>query len=139
MCLLNVRVQWSSPWQHASIHPGLVFLLFIPSLYSLFFTCLLHFIGCTLHLFILRGIYCLRVFVVVYILVVFIPCCWNCVIYICELSLLQLLPVIGIFIFKDRLLEAICCCLQTCSVNVVLLVMNIPATTSDISQLWAIY
>ena len=33
-------------------------------------------------------------------------------------------PVIGIFIyFKDRLPEAICCCLQTCSVNVVLLVM----------------
>ena len=31
--------------------------------------------------FILSGIlYCLRVFVVVYILVVFISCCWNCVI-----------------------------------------------------------
>ena len=35
MCLLIVRVQRSSPWQHASIHPGLVSLLFIPSLYSL--------------------------------------------------------------------------------------------------------
>ena len=48
-------------------------------------------------------------------------------------------PVIGIF--KDRLPEAICCCLQTCSVNVVLLVMCctcIPAfivTSADISQL----
>ena len=52
-------------------------------------------------------------------------------------------PVIGIFIrFKDRLPEAICCCLQTCSVNVVLLAMCcmcIPAfivTSADISQLW---
>ena len=52
-------------------------------------------------------------------------------------------PVIGIFIyFKDRLPEAICCCLQTCSVNVVLLVMCcmcIPVfivTSADISQLW---
>ena len=49
-------------------------------------------------------------------------------------------PVIGIF--KDRLPEAICCCLQTCSVNVVLLVMccmRIPVfivTSADISQLW---
>ena len=43
--------------------------------------------------------------------------------YICQLSLYYG-PVIGIFIyFKDRLPEAICCCLQTCSVNVVLLVM----------------
>ena len=62
--------------------------------------------------------------------------------YICQLSLLQL-PVIGIFVyFKDRLPEAICCCLQTCSVNVVLLVMCcmcIPVfivTSADISQLW---
>ena len=52
-------------------------------------------------------------------------------------------PVIGIFIyFKDRMPEAICCCLQTCSVNVVLLVMCcmcIPVfivTSADISQLW---
>ena len=50
-------------------------------------------------------------------------------------------PVIGIFI-KDRLPEAICCCLQTCSVNVVLLVMCwmcIPVfivTSANISQLW---
>ena len=53
MCLLIVRVQRSSPRQHASIHPCLVSLLFIPSLYSSFnskdisFTCLL---CCTLHI-----------------------------------------------------------------------------------------
>ena len=35
MCLLIVRVQRSSPRQHASIHPGLVSFLFIPSLYSI--------------------------------------------------------------------------------------------------------
>ena len=34
MCLLIVRVQRSSPRQHASIHPGLMSLLFIPSLLS---------------------------------------------------------------------------------------------------------
>ena len=44
--------------------------------------------------------------------------------------------------FLDRLPEAICCCLQTCSINVVLLVMCcmcIPVfivTSPDISQLW---
>ena len=52
-------------------------------------------------------------------------------------------PVIGICIhFKERLPEAICCCLQTCNVDVVFVVMYcmyIPAfivTTADISQLW---
>ena len=52
-------------------------------------------------------------------------------------------PVIGIFIhFKERLPEAICCCLQTCNVDVVLLVMYcmyIPTfivTSADISLLW---
>ena len=51
--------------------------------------------------------------------------------------------VIGIFIpFNKRLPEAICCCLQTCNVDVVLLVMyrvHKPAfivTSADISQLW---
>ena len=49
-------------------------------------------------------------------------------------------PVIGIF--KERLPEAICCCLQTCNVDVVLLVMYcmyIPTfivTSADISLLW---
>ena len=44
--------------------------------------------------------------------------------------------------FKERLPEAICCCLQTCNVDVVLLVMYcmyIPGfivTSADISQLW---
>ena len=52
-------------------------------------------------------------------------------------------PVIGILIhFKERLPEAICCCLQTCNVDVVLLVMYcmyIPTfivTSADISLLW---
>ena len=52
-------------------------------------------------------------------------------------------PVIGIFIhFKERLPEAICCCLQTCNVDVVFLVMYCMyilafiVTTADISQLW---
>ena len=56
--------------------------------------------------------------------------CRNCVMYI------------GIFHFKERLPEAICCCLQTCNVDVVLVVlycMYIPAfivSSADISQLW---
>ena len=47
--------------------------------------------------------------------------------------------------FKERLLEAICCCLRTCNVDVVLLViyrMYIPAfivTSSDINQLLWVY
>ena len=49
-------------------------------------------------------------------------------------------PVLGIF--KERLPEAICCCLQTCNVDVVLLVMYciyilaFIVTSADISQLW---
>ena len=46
----------------------------------------------------------------------------------------------GIFmLFTNVLPEAICCCLPTCNVDVVLLVMYIPAfivTSADISQLW---
>ena len=59
--------------------------------------------------------------------------------YVCQLSLLQLLIWAGYRHFKERLPEAICCCLQTCNVDVVLLVMYIPAfivTSADISQLW---
>ena len=62
-------------------------------------------------------------------------CCRNCV--VCQLSLLIWA---GYRHFKERLPEAICCCLQTC--NVVLLVMYcmyIPAfivTSADISQFW---
>ena len=59
--------------------------------------------------------------------------------YVCQLSLLIWA---GYRHFKERLPEAICCCLQTCNVDVVLLVMYcmyIPAfivTSADISLLW---
>ena len=43
--------------------------------------------------------------------------------YVCQLSLLQLLIWAGYRHFKERLPEAICCCLQTCNVDVVLLVI----------------
>ena len=58
--------------------------------------------------------------------------------YVCQLSLLQLLIWASFIHFKERLPEAICCCLQTCNVDVVLLVMYLPAftvTSADISQL----
>ena len=60
--------------------------------------------------------------------------------YVRQLSLLQLLLWASYRHFKERLPEAICCCLQTC--NVVLLVMYcmyIPTfivTSADISLLW---
>ena len=70
-------------------------------------------------------------------------CCRKWVKYVCQLSLLQLLICGPVIVhFKERLPEAICCCLQTCNVDVVLLVMYcmyIPAfivTSADISQLW---
>ena len=59
--------------------------------------------------------------------------------YVCQLSLLIWASYRH---FKERLPEAICSCLQTCNVDVVLLVMYciyIPAfvvTSADISQLW---
>ena len=65
--------------------------------------------------------------------------------YVRQLSLLQLLLWASFIHFKERLPEAICCCLQTCNVDVVLLVMYrmyIPAlivTSADISQLWVYY
>ena len=56
--------------------------------------------------------------------------------YVCQLSLLIWA---GYRHFKlKRLPEAICCCLQTCNVDVVLYCMHIPAfivTSADISQL----
>ena len=85
--------------------------------------------------------------IVVYTLVVFMSCCPNCV-YVCTPAFIATIaiigPVTGIFIhFKERLPEAICCCLQTCNVDVVFLViycMYTPAvTTADISQLWVYY
>ena len=36
--------------------------------------------------------------------------------YVCQLSLLQFLIWAGYRHFKERLPEAICCCLQTCNV-----------------------
>ena len=58
-----------------------------------------------------------------------------------QLSALQLLIWASFIHFKERLPEAICCCLQTCNVDVVLVVMYymcIPAfivSSADISQL----
>ena len=131
MCLLIVTVQRSSPWQHASIHPGLVSLLsyhpYIPSFKSIHllvsFLFLLHnayYILC-FEKYIARG----SIFIVVYTLV-FMSCCRNCVMYVRQLSLLQLLIWASYrhyIHFKESLSEAICCCLQTCTVDVVLLVM----------------
>ena len=60
--------------------------------------------------------------------------------YVRQLSLLHLLIWAGCRQFKERLPEAICCCLQTCNVDVVLLVMYyilaFIVTSADISQLW---
>ena len=62
--------------------------------------------------------------------------------YVRQLSLLQLLIWASyrhFFQFKERLPEAICCCLQTCNVDVVMCCMCIMAfivTSADISQLW---
>ena len=59
--------------------------------------------------------------------------------YVCQLSLLQLLIWASYrHFYSDRLPEAICCCLQTCNVDVVMYCMYIPAfivTSADISQL----
>ena len=55
--------------------------------------------------------------------------------YVCMPTLNSLL----LWDFKERLPEAICCCLQTCNVDVVLYCMYIPGfivTSTDISQLW---
>ena len=62
--------------------------------------------------------------------------------YVRQLSLLQLLIWASYRHFYERLPEAICCCLQTCNVDVVLLVMccmcimAFIVTSADISQLW---
>ena len=65
--------------------------------------------------FILRGIYCLRLLVVVSLChVIGIVLCT----YVCQLSLLIWIS------YLDRLPEAICCCLQTSTVSDVLLMMN---------------
>ena len=70
----------------------------------------------------------------------------SCVLYVCQPSLLQWLLWASYRLFYSatcRLPKAICCCLQTCSVNVVLLVMccmcilAFIVTSADIRQLWA--
>ena len=62
---------------------------------------------------------------------------------VCTPTFIATIAKMGGFIhFKERSPEAICCCLQTCNVDVVLLVMYcmyIPAlivASADISQLW---
>ena len=59
--------------------------------------------------------------------------------YICIIATIANLGRIFIH-YKDRFPEAICCCLQTCCVNIVLLVMccmcTFIVTSADISQLW---
>ena len=103
MCLLIVGVERSSPWQHASIHPGLVYLLLIPSLYSLFFNDLLvlfHFLGTLYKFYTLRNI---------------------------------ILP------------EAICCCLHTCYLGIVLCnsmyirQLSLPTVANNINIMGQLY
>ena len=106
------------------------------------FTCLLSFFCCTLHIsseeYIAWGYLLLFTHLLCLCRVVGSVLCM----YVCQLSLLQLLIWAGYRQFKERLPEAICCCLQTCNVDVVLLVMYcmyIPrfiVTSADISQLW---
>ena len=113
------------------LSPSFLYHPYIPSFKSkdFSFTCLLSFFCCTLHIsfeeYIAWG----------YLLLFTHLLC----LYVCQLSLLQLLIWAGYRHFKERLPEAICCCLQTCNVDVVLLVMYIPGfivTSADISQLW---
>ena len=52
----------------------------------------------------------------IYCCFVFMLCCRKCFMYVCQLSLLQLLIWAGYRHFRERLPEAICCCLQTCNV-----------------------
>ena len=120
------------------LSPSFLYHPYIPSLNRKIFHVLVSFLFMDAHCiyFILSGIlYCLRIFVVVYILVVFISCCWNCV--ICANFHCYYRPVIAIL---DCL--RLCCCVHTCSVNGVLLVMCsmcIPVfivTSAGISQLW---
>ena len=55
--------------------------------------------------------------------------------YVRQHSLLIWASYRHFYSFKERLSEAICCCLQTCNVDVVFLVMYLPAfivTSADI-------
>ena len=128
------------------LSPSFLYHPYIPSFKSkdFSFTCLLFFFCCTLHIsseeYIAWGYLLLFTHLLCLCRVVGIVLCmyanFHC--YNCYYG-----PVIGIFIhFKERLPEAICCCLQTCNVDVVLLVMYcmyIPTfivTSADISLLW---
>ena len=83
--------------------------------------------------------------IAVYTLAVFMSSCQNCVMYVRQFSVLQLLIWASYrhFIhFKERLPEAICCCLQTCNVDVVLVVMYcmyIPAFIVNSTQIALYY
>ena len=126
------------------LSPSFLYHPYIPSFKSkdFSFTCLLSFFCCTLHIsseeYIAWGYLLLFTHLLCLCHVVGSVLCM----YVCQLSLLQLLIWAGYRHFKERLPEAICCCLQTCNVDVVLLVMYcmyIPAfivTSADISQLW---
>ena len=80
------------------LSPSFLYHPYIPSFKSkdFSFTCLLSFFAahCILY-FMLWGIYCLGLFIVVYTLVVLMSCCRNCVMYmyVRQLSLLQLLII----------------------------------------------
>ena len=74
----------------------------------------------------------------IYTLVVFMSCCRKCV----NVSQLSLLVWAGYRHFTERLPDAVCCCLQTCNVDVVLLVMYYMCilafivTSADINHVW---
>ena len=73
-------------------------------------------------------IYCLRLFVVVYKLVMFMERGLHCIAYVYKFLMVTCAThqlVIGTYsLFRNILPEAICCCLQTCYVDVMLLLMD---------------
>ena len=125
------------------LSPSFLYHPYIPSFKSkdFSFTCLLSFFCCTLHNsseeYIAWGYLLLFTHLLCLCHVVGSVLCMYA-----NFSLVQLLIWAGYRHFKERLPEAICCCLQTCNVDVVLLVMYcmyIPGfivTSADISQLW---
>ena len=80
------------------------------------------------------ALYCLRLFVVVYYLYIVL-------LELCYVYMPTFIATIAIMGQLGILPEANCCCLQTCSVNAVLLVMccmcisTFIVTSADISQL----
>ena len=127
------------------LSPSFLYHRYIPSFKSkdFSFTCLLSFFCCTLHIsseeYIAWGYLLLFTHLLCLCHVVGSVLCM----YVCMPTFIaKLLIWAGYRHFKERLPEAICCCLQTCNVDVVLLVMYclyIPCfivTSADISQLW---